>query len=165
MQAGSDAEAELDEEDDQELEEVFGDSEIGDVTDLEAELGIHADDLSSVESETDEVYERSSKRQRTDTTHTDDQEKDDDAADEVIEDVEEWSEVENDPTTAVEIRYPPEPSEPTRQERIEHEKTHLPYRSWCRVCVMAKGREDPHSERKRPRTTKRPRNGESRHGL
>ena len=127
---------------------MFGDSELGDVTDLEAELGINAGDLSSA-SETDEVYERDFKRRRTETAHTDEQEQNDDEADEVIEDVEEWSEVENDPTTAVEIRYPPEPSEPTRQERIEHEKTHLPYRSWCRVCVMAKGREDPHSQKQR----------------
>ena len=24
----------------------------------------------------------------------------------------------------------------------EHDKTHLPYMSWCQVCVMAKGKED-----------------------
>ena len=36
------------------------------------------------------------------------------------------------------------PDEPTREERERHWATHLPYRSWCPVCVKASGREDPH---------------------
>ena len=32
--------------------------------------------------------------------------------------------------------------QPTEQERLEHELTHLPYRSWCPVCVQSKGRSD-----------------------
>ena len=143
-------------ENEEEPGELFEGSEIGDVTDLEAELGINADDLSSAESETEEVYERNSKRRRTETTHADEPDRNNEEADEVIEDLDEWSEIENDPTTAVEIRYPPEPSEPTRTERLEHEKTHLPYRSWCKVCVMAKGREDPHSETKKLRRQRGP---------
>ena len=27
------------------------------------------------------------------------------------------------------------PKEPTREERMRHEATHLPYKSWCPVCV------------------------------
>ena len=138
------------EEDDDVWGELFGEEEIGDVTDLEAELGINADDLSSA-SESEEVFERDSKRRRTETARSEDREADDPAQDEIIEDIDAWSEIENDPTTAAEVRYPPEPSEPTRAERTEHEKTHLPYRSWCQVCVMAKGREDAHSETKRLR--------------
>ena len=38
----------------------------------------------------------------------------------------------------------PAPQQPTAQERLEHEITHLPYRSWCPVCVHAKGRSDNH---------------------
>ena len=38
----------------------------------------------------------------------------------------------------------PAPQQPTAQERLEHELTHLPYRSWCPVCVQAKGRSDYH---------------------
>ena len=38
----------------------------------------------------------------------------------------------------------PAPPQPTAQERLEHELTHLPYRSWCPVCVQAKGRSDNH---------------------
>ena len=38
----------------------------------------------------------------------------------------------------------PAPQQPTAQERLEHELAHLPYRSWCPVCVQAKGRSDNH---------------------
>ena len=36
----------------------------------------------------------------------------------------------------------PAPQQPTEQERMEHELTHLPYRSWRPVCVQGKGRAD-----------------------
>ena len=31
------------------------------------------------------------------------------------------------------------PGEPSREERLLHERTHLPYRSWCDHCVACKG--------------------------
>ena len=31
------------------------------------------------------------------------------------------------------------PRTPTREEKEEHEKTHLPYRDWCRHCVRGRG--------------------------
>ena len=37
-----------------------------------------------------------------------------------------------------------EPYEPSAEERAAHEKTHLPYRSWCRHCVRGKGRNKWH---------------------
>ena len=37
-----------------------------------------------------------------------------------------------------------DPGSATQAELDEHEKTHLPYRSWCPVCVMAKGKADSH---------------------
>ena len=40
------------------------------------------------------------------------------------------------------------PKEPTAQERAEHELTHLPFRSWCKTCVMCKSRQD-HSKKVR----------------
>ena len=36
------------------------------------------------------------------------------------------------------------PVQPTRAERDEHEKTHMPYRSWCVHCVRGRGRSDAH---------------------
>ncbi len=33
------------------------------------------------------------------------------------------------------------PGNPSRREIEEHEVVHLPYRSWCDVCVAAKGTE------------------------
>ena len=36
------------------------------------------------------------------------------------------------------------PTEPTEKEVEEHERTHLPYRDWCKHCVMGRGRSEPH---------------------
>ena len=46
----------------------------------------------------------------------------------------------------------PSPQQPTEQERLEHELTHLPYRNWCPVCVQSKGRQNNHPKQ----TTKQP---------
>jgi hypothetical protein len=35
-----------------------------------------------------------------------------------------------------------DPKMPSRDERVEHEFTHLPFRSWCRHCVRGKGKEE-----------------------
>ena len=37
-----------------------------------------------------------------------------------------------------------QPIEPTEREVEEHAMTHCPYRPWCRICVEAQGKEDPH---------------------
>ena len=44
------------------------------------------------------------------------------------------------------------PQQPTRQERFEHNLTHLPYRTWCPICVKSKGRTDNHPKQ----TSKQP---------
>ena len=36
------------------------------------------------------------------------------------------------------------PGEPTQRERDNHAMTHLPYKSWCRICVAARGVAHPH---------------------
>jgi hypothetical protein len=38
-----------------------------------------------------------------------------------------------------------DPAQPTSRQIDDHDRTHLPYRSWCKWCVEAKGREDAHS--------------------
>ena len=35
-------------------------------------------------------------------------------------------------------------AQPTKEERDAHALTHLPYKSWCRVCIAARGRDMPH---------------------
>ena len=35
-----------------------------------------------------------------------------------------------------------DPRQPSMQEKEEHEMTHLPFRSWCRHCIMGRGREE-----------------------
>ena len=41
------------------------------------------------------------------------------------------------------IRQIRKPNEPTAQERLEHDRVHLPFRSWCEICVKGRGKE-PH---------------------
>ena len=46
-----------------------------------------------------------------------------------------------------EARCPPtmrSPHLPTQKERESHERTHVPYRSWCKICNEAEARESPH---------------------
>ena len=40
------------------------------------------------------------------------------------------------------------PTKPSSAEVASHEATHCPFRSWCKVCVAASAREDPHPRRK-----------------
>ena len=42
------------------------------------------------------------------------------------------------------IRLPSNPSDPTPAAREKHNKTHLPHRPWCSICVQARAREDKH---------------------
>ena len=42
------------------------------------------------------------------------------------------------------VRPRKSPEEPTEAERLKHEATHAPYRSWCQVCVRGRGRCKPH---------------------
>ena len=51
---------------------------------------------------------------------------------------------EEEPQQANTAKGLPQPTQPTAQERAEHELTHLPYRSWCPTCVANKGRADNH---------------------
>ena len=37
-----------------------------------------------------------------------------------------------------------DPGDPTKKERDDHNATHIPFRSWCPICVKAKGREEAH---------------------
>ena len=34
------------------------------------------------------------------------------------------------------------PREPTKEEKEDHEKLHIPFRSWCRHCVRGRGKEE-----------------------
>ena len=36
------------------------------------------------------------------------------------------------------------PEQPTAAERAAHDLTHCPYRSWCRACMLGRGRDRPH---------------------
>ncbi len=39
-----------------------------------------------------------------------------------------------------------DPQLPTEAERLEHEMTHVPYRSWCRHCARGRGKEMGHKK-------------------
>ena len=42
------------------------------------------------------------------------------------------------------MKLPKNPSDPTPEEREKHNKTHVPHRPLCAICVRARGREDQH---------------------
>ena len=39
------------------------------------------------------------------------------------------------------------PKDPTRKQREEHSRTHMPYRSWCEDCVRSRARNAPHHKK------------------
>ena len=43
-----------------------------------------------------------------------------------------------------EVRGQSIPKPPTDEERQAHSLTHEPYQPWCELCVMHRGRQDPH---------------------
>ena len=42
------------------------------------------------------------------------------------------------------LRVHRDPMQPSREEAEAHRRTHLPYRAWCRFCVMGRGIGAPH---------------------
>ena len=46
------------------------------------------------------------------------------------------------------VKVATDPRMPTQREIDEHCVTHLPHRSWCEVCIKARGREDAHASQK-----------------
>jgi hypothetical protein len=60
----------------------------------------------------------------------------------------ERDEIQNDEVTQAPIKVAKDPGAPTPEEIAEHDPTHLPYRSWCPVCVEACGKEDAHYSKK-----------------
>ena len=56
--------------------------------------------------------------------------------------------VDMEPQEDAPVKIARDPGDPTPQEREEHNATHMPYRSWCPVCVKAKGKEEAHRSRK-----------------
>ena len=41
-----------------------------------------------------------------------------------------------------------DPGCPSREEMERHYVTHMPFRSWCPICVQGKGKENPHYRKK-----------------
>ena len=47
---------------------------------------------------------------------------------------------------AIDLKLLPSPSPPSRQEMLEHNLTHWPFRSWCKHCVAGKAKATKHSQ-------------------
>ena len=45
---------------------------------------------------------------------------------------------------SIELKVLPTPSPPSRQEMLEHNLTHWPFRSWCKHCVAGKAKASGH---------------------
>ena len=54
------------------------------------------------------------------------------------------------------VKVARDPGNPTTEEVDNHFVTHFPYRSWCPVCVMAKGKEEAHFRSKEKEKSKVP---------
>ena len=60
----------------------------------------------------------------------------------------EAEENEDEETGTRTTRKLPDPMKPSQAEVLEHRKTHLPYRNWCRHCARGRGTEMPHLKSK-----------------
>ena len=45
------------------------------------------------------------------------------------------------------MRMSPDPGQPTSKQVEDHRKSHLPYRLWCKYCVMGRGMNDAHRKK------------------
>ena len=52
--------------------------------------------------------------------------------------------ISSDPQENAPLKVARDPGDPTKKEREDHNATHIPFRSWCPICVKAKGREEAH---------------------
>ena len=63
---------------------------------------------------------------------------------------------EEDEVEAAPIVKARDPGLPTLEELVKHDLTHLPHRSWCEVCIKARGKEDPHYKKNKSRSNHKP---------
>jgi hypothetical protein len=94
------------------------------------ENGEKSDEGLSPDGETAKENEIEALKSGKDVSLEDEEDKD---ADQDVEDFEE-----------AKVRAKIAPKAPTKQERLDHDATHLPYRSWCKHCVRGRGRNTPH---------------------
>ncbi len=63
------------------------------------------------------------------------------ASAEEVDDEPEEVQIEEERDTDVEpLRVAPDPGQPTETQLEEHRRTHLPFRLWCKWCVLGRGR-------------------------
>ena len=60
---------------------------------------------------------------------------------------EQLEEDDEDNQQAIKARATSLRKQPTEQEIMEHNLTHMPYRSWCPICVQGHGRSDAHPQK------------------
>ena len=67
-----------------------------------------------------------------------------------IDEPEDYQDMNIEPTDqAVKPKLVRGPKQPSATERALHELTHLPFRSWCEVCVRAKSKQNQHRPQRR----------------
>ena len=62
--------------------------------------------------------------------------------------------IEADSKESALVKIARDPGNPTARGREDHCATHVPYRSWCPICVKAKGKEEAHRNREAERSCK-----------
>ena len=63
-------------------------------------------------------------------------------------DAQEEEEIDAEAAEDAPVKIARDPGDPTPAERWRHNATHIPYRSWCPVCVKGKGKEESHRRQK-----------------
>ena len=101
---------------------------------------IHGFERKRGQSDGDDAADGEAKRPRVGVTDTENNKED-------IEDTPADRPAEPSQETSFEARTPKiarHPDEPTAEERRKHNITHCPYRSWCRACVLGRGKDRYH---------------------
>ena len=57
--------------------------------------------------------------------------------------------ISSDPQENAPLKVARDPGDPTKKEREDHNATHIPFRSWCPICVRAREREEAHRNGRR----------------
>ena len=71
-------------------------------------------------------------------------------------DVPNMNKAEDEETEQAPIIMAKDPGCPTAEEVEIHNLTHLPHRSWCPVCIKARGKEEPHFKSKEDKEGRKP---------
>ena len=69
---------------------------------------------------------------------------DDDGTEDAKDDIDDKNDGDANDDQYINPNHPPAPDVPTREEWLKHQITHMPYKSWCPICVKNAAVNKPH---------------------